>query len=78
MGLHDPTLCSQVAAVCPPAESFSPYAVGYVELPEGIKVEAILDCDHFDELDRAPVSLVAISPVPRFAVGRFTTQGASQ
>lgn len=62
----------------PPAEGFSPYAVGYVELPEGIKVEAILDCDHFDELDRAPVSLVAISPVPRFAVGRFTTQGASQ
>lgn len=50
-----------------PAEGFTPYAVGYVELPEGIKVEAILDCDDFTTLDRAPVRLVAITPVPRFA-----------
>lgn len=50
-----------------PAEGFTPYAVGYVELPEGIRVEAILDCDDFAELDRAPVRLVAVAPVPRFA-----------
>ena len=62
----------------PPAEGFSPYAVGYVELPEGIKIEALLDCDDFTELHRAPVSLIESSPVPRFAVGRFTTQGAPQ
>lgn len=51
-----------------PAEGFTPYAVGYVELPEGIKIEAILDCaDDFAALDRAPVRLVAVTPVPRFA-----------
>lgn len=49
-----------------PAEGFTPYAVGYVELPEGIKVEAILDCADFADLDRAPVRLVAVTPVPRF------------
>ncbi len=52
----------------PPAEGFHPFAVGYVELPEGIKVEAVLDCRDFTELDAAaPVSLVATDPVPRFA-----------
>lgn len=56
-----------------PAEGFTPYAVGYVELPEGIKIEAILDCaDDFAALDRAPVRLVAVTPVPRFAT--MTTQ----
>ncbi|MGW6332800.1 Zn-ribbon domain-containing OB-fold protein [Nocardia rhamnosiphila] len=50
-----------------PAEGFTPYAVGYVELPEGIKIQAILDCDDFAALDRAPVRLVAVTPVPRFA-----------
>ncbi|WP_063058565.1 Zn-ribbon domain-containing OB-fold protein [Nocardia sienata] len=55
-----------------PAEGFTPYAVGYVELPEGIKIEAILDCDEFTALDRAPVRLVAVTPVPRFAT--TTTQ----
>lgn len=56
-----------------PAEGFTPYAVGYVELPEGIKIEAILDCaDDFAALDRAPVRLVAVTPVPRFAI--ITTQ----
>jgi uncharacterized OB-fold protein len=56
-----------------PAEGFTPYAVGYVELPEGIRIEAILDChDDFAALDRAPVRLVAVTPVPRFAT--TTTQ----
>ncbi|MEU4343507.1 OB-fold domain-containing protein [Nocardia sp. NPDC023852] len=49
-----------------PAEGFSPFAVGYVELPEGIKVEAVLDCQDFADLDGAPVRLVAVAPVPRF------------
>lgn len=58
-----------------PAEGFTPYAVGYVELPEGIKIEAILDCDDFAELDRAPVRLTATSPVPRFTT---SLQGKSR
>ncbi len=62
----------------PPGEGFSPFAVGYVELPEGIKIQAVLDCDDFSELDRAPVSLVSISPVPRFAVGTAAVAGARQ
>lgn len=51
----------------PPAEGFSPFAVGYVELAEGVKVEAVLDCVDFAELTDAMVTLVATSPVPRFA-----------
>jgi uncharacterized OB-fold protein len=52
----------------PPADGFRPFAVGYVELPEGIKVEAVLDCRDFCELDAGvSVSLVATEPVPRFA-----------
>ncbi|MBY4212584.1 OB-fold domain-containing protein [Rhodococcus fascians] len=53
----------------PPAGGFEPFAVGYVELAEGIKIEAIIDCESFHELDGAPVNLVSTSPVPRFAVG---------
>jgi uncharacterized OB-fold protein len=51
----------------PPADGFVPFAVGYVELPEGVRVEAVLDCVDFEELTGAEVSLVAVSPVPRFA-----------
>jgi uncharacterized OB-fold protein len=51
-----------------PAGGFVPFAVGYVELPEGVKVEAVLDCTDFAELDNgAEVTLVAAEPVPRFA-----------
>jgi uncharacterized OB-fold protein len=57
----------------PPANGFVPFAVGYVELAEGVKVEALLDCLDFDELSGAEVTLVAIEPVPRFAT---TTAGA--
>lgn len=54
----------------PPAEGFTPFAVGYVELPEGVKVEAVLDCDpaDFSVLTGADVRLVATEPVPRFAL----------
>ena len=49
-------------------QPFAPFAVGYVELPEGVRVEAVLDCTDFSELDGdAEVTLVAAEPVPRFA-----------
>ena len=51
-----------------PAGGFVPFAVGYVELPEGVKVEAVLDCTDFAELaGDAQVTLVTGDPVPRFA-----------
>lgn len=56
----------------PPAEGFSPFAVGYVELPDGVKVEAVIDCVDFSDLeDHAPVRLTATEPVPRFASSSF-------
>ncbi|GAA5055121.1 Zn-ribbon domain-containing OB-fold protein [Nocardia callitridis] len=63
--------------VAPPA-GFSPFAVGYVELPEGIRIEAILDCADFDELHAATVRLVAVAPVPRFATTTSRPEGAGQ
>jgi uncharacterized OB-fold protein len=54
----------------PPAEGFTPFAVGYVDLPEGVKVEAVLEATTVDdpaELVDARVTLVATEPVPRFA-----------
>ena len=51
-----------------PAGGFVPFAVGYVELPEGVKVEAVLDCTDFAELaGDVDVTLVTGDPVPRFA-----------
>lgn len=50
-----------------PEEGFSPFAVGYVELAEGIKVEAIIDGAEGEELHGARVHLVSTQPVPRFA-----------
>ena len=54
-----------------PEGGFVPFAVGYVELAEGVKVEAVLDCpdgSDFSKLDGAEVTLVATEPVPRFAM----------
>ena len=59
--------------VVPPG-GFVPFAVGYVELPEGVKVEAVLDCTDFAELDAAEVTLVATEPVPRFATEQAMTR----
>ena len=54
-----------------PEGGFVPFAVGYVELPEGVRVEAVLDCTDFAELeDKADVTLVATEPVPRFATDK--------
>lgn len=51
-----------------PEGGFVPFAVGYVELPEGVKVEAVLDCTDFAELSGgSEVTLVGTDPVPRFA-----------
>jgi uncharacterized OB-fold protein len=58
----------------PPAEGFTPFAVGYVELPEGVKVEALLDGTSPSELIGSRVALVEAHPVPRFAsVGTTST-----
>jgi len=59
-----------------PEGGFVPFAVGYVELPEGVKVEAVLDCTDFVELDDAArVTLVAAEPVPRFATDQMLGAG---
>lgn len=61
----------------PPAEGFSPFAVGYVELADGVRVEAVLESvDHPDygALAGAEVSLVATDPVPRFATKAWLEQ----
>jgi len=58
----------------PPAEGFTPFAVGYVELPDGVRVEAVLDATTVDdpaELTGATVTLVATKPVPRFATAAW-------
>jgi uncharacterized OB-fold protein len=46
---------------------FAPFAVGYVELPEGVRVEAIVHVDDFAELAIGmPVRLSAVAGVPHF------------
>lgn len=61
----------------PPAEGFRPFAVGYVELAEGVKVEAVLDPSGHDfaDLAGARVRLVATEPVPHFALVTGTGGG---
>ena len=58
----------------PPAEGFSPFAVGYVELPEGVKVEALLYGTSPADLIGSEVHLVEAHPVPRFARAAATTE----
>lgn len=56
----------------PPYElhgEFSPFAVAYVELPDGVRIEAIVEADDLTRLHIGmPVELVAASTVPRFAL----------
>lgn len=53
-----------------PAEGFSPFAVGYVELPEGIRVSAVIDAD-VDHLEIGMgMRLFAGSGVPHAEVAR--------
>jgi len=58
----------------PPAEGFTPFAVGYVELPKGVKVEALLDGTEASELIGSRVELVESHPVPRFATVTTTEE----
>lgn len=45
---------------------FEPFAVGYVELPEGVRVAAVLDADDLDAVRiGAPVRIEAGAGVPR-------------
>ncbi|MET3860435.1 putative OB-fold protein [Dietzia sp. 2505] len=52
----------------PPAGGFRPYAVGYVELPEGVKVEALLEGTSPIDLIGRQVVLVESDPVPSFTL----------
>lgn len=57
----------------PPADGFRPFAVGYVALPEGVKVEALLDGTSPVDLIGREVELVESHPVPRFALATADT-----
>lgn len=58
----------------PPAGGFVPFAVGYVALPEGVKVEALLDGDSPTALIGREVVLVESFPVPSFALAATTNE----
>lgn len=46
---------------------FEPFAVGYVELPDGVRIEAIIDVDDLDDLRiDMPVRLTDGTGVPHF------------
>ncbi|MFH8572981.1 Zn-ribbon domain-containing OB-fold protein [Streptomyces sp. NPDC017993] len=49
-----------------PSGGFAPFAVGYVELAEGVRVAALIDVDNLDGLRIGmPVTLTAGGGVPR-------------
>jgi len=48
-----------------PPEGFTPFAVGYVELPEGVRVAAVLDTDLASIRIGMPVLVEAGAGVPR-------------
>jgi uncharacterized OB-fold protein len=58
---------------------FRPFAVGYVEFPEGVRVAGIIDTD---DLDRLAIGMrlrsVATSGVPRFAPLPETSGGFAE
>jgi uncharacterized OB-fold protein len=49
----------------PPPDGFRPFAVGYVELPESVRVAAVLDGDLDAIRIGAPVRIEATGGVPR-------------
>nr|WP_203614676.1 OB-fold domain-containing protein [Streptomyces sp. SID13726] len=53
----------------PPAAGFTPFTVGYVELPDGVRVLAALDIDPEDVEIGMPVVIGAGGGVPRGAGG---------
>ncbi|MFJ4788630.1 Zn-ribbon domain-containing OB-fold protein [Streptomyces sp. NPDC088794] len=51
----------------PPVAGFTPFAVGYVELPEGVRVLAVLDIRPEDAEIGMPLTIAAGDGVPRAA-----------
>ena len=50
----------------PPPEGFRPFAVGYVELPERVRIAAVLDTADLDTIRiGTPVRIEATAGVPR-------------
>src|ERR1044072_945546 len=50
----------------PPPGGFVPFALGYVELPEGVRVAAVLDVDDLDDIRIGmPLTVTAGPGVPR-------------
>jgi uncharacterized OB-fold protein len=51
----------------PPPEGFRPFAVGYVELPDGVRVEAVIEVDDLASVRIGMrLRLVPSGGVPRF------------
>jgi uncharacterized protein len=49
-----------------PPEGFRPFALGYVELPEGVRIAAVLDTGDLDSIRIGmPVRIEATTGVPR-------------
>ncbi|MEU0946666.1 OB-fold domain-containing protein [Streptomyces canus] len=49
-----------------PPGGFVPFALGYVELPDGVRVAAVLDVDDFEEVRIGmPLTVTASEGVPR-------------
>ncbi|MFC4503931.1 MULTISPECIES: Zn-ribbon domain-containing OB-fold protein [Streptomyces] len=48
-----------------PADGFTPFALGYVELPEGVRVAAVLDVEFSEVRIGMPLTLTAGDGVPR-------------
>jgi uncharacterized OB-fold protein len=53
----------------PPPAGFAPFAVGYVELPEGVRVAAVLDVELPTLAIGMPLLLGAGDGVPRAVAG---------
>jgi uncharacterized protein len=49
----------------PPPDGFSPFAVGYVDLPEGVRVAAVIEADPDVIRIGAPYRIRATAGVPR-------------
>lgn len=52
----------------PTSDQFEPFAVGYIELPEGVRIEGIIEAEPVDSVYIGmPVRLMEASGVPRYA-----------
>jgi len=63
----------------PPSRGFQPFAIGYVELPEGVRVEAVIEVDDLESLRIGmPLRIAASTGVPRFAPVTVPSGAAEQ